>query len=116
MAEFVPELEAILNCRLPVLGEEGKNRINIFNSTFGPADKTSTIFAERYIEGMLKWDDRFYDYDIYELKAAIKRFANGVMYIRHDYTELGYDQEWYDNTTKNMSNKNTKREILLIRA
>ena len=114
-AEIIPHLETLVKNRAPVLGARHKHCINIFNSGYGPNDSESTIFSQNYIEGMIKWQDHFYDYNIDEFTSTINKYSNGVVYIKNNYNELGYDDVWFNEMKTFMDDKNIKREILLQR-
>lgn len=115
--EFMIGLEEVIDSRRPILQGDIK-RFNIFNSPFNKIDNDKTLVAMEYIEGMIKWQDRFYDYDIEEYYSVINRYSNGVVYIRHDYNQLGYTEEWFKIISSAMRHdpKAVKRELLLQRA
>ena len=118
MAEFIPRLGDIIDTRIPVTSPNlnRKKRINIFNSPYGNPDDDSTILSQTYIEGMIKWKDTFYDHDSDQLLFALCEYGNGVMYIKHNYQELGYSEEWFEEMKKVMDKKNLMKEILLVRS
>lgn len=116
MAEFIPNLETMVNIRNVVLSLTDTRRINIFNSSYGKSDSPSTIFSQKYIEGMINWSDYFYDYDVARYALDLIKYGNGVVYIKHDYKELGYDQTWFNKLSKVMGKVNIDKEILLRRS
>lgn len=93
-AELISGIESLIERRMPIIsstGNDGKRRLNIFNSPYGVSGEASTIFAENYIEGMVKWKDSFYDYKPHVLLQALYEFGNGVVYIKHNYLlRVGY--------------------------
>ena len=115
MAEFIPNLESIIDNREPVMHVPGVTRINIFNSPYGPSRKLTTVFAQRYIGEMLQWEDKFYDYDSKTFALLLVNFLNDVVYIKHDYKTLGYTDEWFNVITSDMDEVTINHEILLKR-
>jgi hypothetical protein len=115
MAEFIKNLKILVENRAPVLQSLDKKCINIFNSSYGYNGKESTIFSQEYIEEMIKWQDRFYDYSIDELSSTINKYSNGVVYIKHSYVQLGYDEDILNYLSKVLPEMSFKREILLQR-
>lgn len=118
MSEYIPELRELVINRAPFvsINNDCKRRINIFNSPYGVPANDTTIFAESYIEEMIKWKDSFYDCHGDELICAAYEYGNGVIYIKHNYEDLGYTVEWFDEMSKMLDNKNIMKEILLIRS
>jgi len=115
-AEHIPQLERMIISRAPVKSMGDKTRINIYNSTYGKDDYPTTIFAEKFIEGMIKWKDYFYDLNFRDFYTNIHTYGNGNIYIKHDYSELGYDEDWFNTMKKFLDHKNLNREVLLVRS
>lgn len=68
--------------------------LRIFNSAFinNPYKQILNL-----IKNMFIWKDIFYDTDIEILKNTIMNSSNGIVYIYHNYKELGYSDKWYNN-------------------
>ena len=97
-------------------GNDGKRWLNIFNSSYGVSGEASTIFAENYIEGMVKWKDIFYDYKPHVLLQALYEFGNGMIYIKHNYSELGIDEKTIKMLKDTLPEYNFMKEVLLVRS
>lgn len=95
---------------------DGRERFNIFNSPYCEIGSETVAYAMDYIESMIKWQDRFYDYDIEEIKTTLRRFSNNVIYIKHYYDEIGKTEEWFADHCKMMGatrdDKIVKRELI----
>lgn len=117
MSEFIPRLSTVIDNRNPVISYNlhGTKRINIFNSSYGHPDDETTSFSQEYINGMIKWKDTFYDKDPDDLIRALSEYGNGIIYIKNNYKELGYDDIWANNLRKILGEDAFKREILLQR-
>lgn len=118
MAEYIPELKELITNRAPVIcpNNDYRKRINIFNSAYGRPEDDTTIFSQNYIESMIKWKDTFYDLVPDELICSSREYGNGVIYIKHSYSDLGYTREWAEDMKKAMDKRNFMKEILLIRS
>lgn len=98
----------------------GNVAARLFTSTPGDLDSRDGATAAEFIDHMLKWDDKMFDWPIEKLKKMAddpdaKR--NGIIYVEHTWKQLKKTEEWYEKQCKLVSyNKETiMREIDLMR-
>lgn len=90
----------------------------IFTSTPGDLDSRPCQQALQMIEKTTKWSEKFYDWDIEEVRDYIDRNSdNKIVYIEYQYTQLGKDEAWFRKICGIINNDpaKIKREIFLQR-
>jgi hypothetical protein len=96
---MIPYLKELVENRAPIIAQGDVKRINIFNGVFS---KEVNQWVIDYIEAMLTWQPRFFDYPPDELLEAAKRFGNGCIYLKHYYNQLGYTDTWFSYMSRSL--------------
>ena len=90
----------------------------VFTSTPGDLDSRPCQQALQMIEKTTKWSEKFYDWDIEEVRDYIDSNSdNKIVYIEYQYTQLGKDEAWFRKICGMINNDpaKIKREIFLQR-
>jgi hypothetical protein len=111
--EFIPNLKSLIENRNLNTREINNTKFTIVNSVIGDDKAPSSLFAEGYIDSMLKWKDTFYDTDISINNVIINNYHNRSVYICHPYNLLGFSEEWFKNYSNMIDDENIIRRELL---
>ena len=69
----------------------------IFSSTPGYLNTDAGLQADKLIQRMMVWEDRFYDEPINKIKSILNsNKCNGIMFIEHNWKQLKKSVEWYE--------------------
>lgn len=88
--------------------------------TMGDLDSRDGAAATEWLSHTLKWEEKFYDVPIENLRAMVndnQSKRNGVMWIEHSWKQLKKTQAWFENQCRlvNWSLEVIAREIELKR-
>ena len=77
--------------------KNGSLHCRIMTSTPGYLSTREGAEAAKQISRMLRWEDKFYDLPINQLKSILKSPSyNGIMYIEHSWKQLKKSMQWYE--------------------
>ena len=111
------ELMAVTTDLLTSLPNENKS-YSILPTAIIPKGMMEYDKIEMFITSSLLWDAWFYDLSAEALKCKLRRESlTNYMYIEYSYTDLGYDDEWFNSKCALMLNNKEviDRELLLRR-
>lgn len=77
--------------------KNGSLYCRVLTSTPGYLNTKEGKEAAKQISRMLRWDDRFYDKPIEQIKKILNSSEyNGIMYIEHSWKQLKKSMAWYE--------------------
>jgi hypothetical protein len=88
---YIDDAAFIKNIKLIILDAKKSNGQRIITSTRNFYGKNT---EKPIIDNSLKWNDLLFDANIEDIKYIVNATRTGLIYIEHNYKDLGLDEEW----------------------
>lgn len=98
--------------------ENNSAHCRIFTSTPGDVDSPAGMSALKIIDGCCQWDEKLFYDDFKSVAEYVEvNSNNGIVYIEYQYQQLGKDEKWFLDRSRDLGNDaiKIKRELLLKR-
>ncbi len=123
--DFISYIKDIINTAAFAFSKASENAAKngslfsrTLSSTPGDIDHRDGKFAAEFIDKMVRWEEKYFDLPINQLKKILKSpKLNGFVFVEHSWKQLKCSMEWYEEQCKlvNYDEETIAREIDLKR-